>query len=75
LEQRVGRDVQLVRVQEAERSPLLMRDVLEQGRVLVDREREWAALTAALPRWRRRAKAAEMPLADAMPELDLGGTA
>lgn len=73
LEQRIGREVQLVRVQDAERTPVLMRDVLEQGRVLVDRENEWSALRAALPRWRRRARAAEVSLVDAMPDLDLGG--
>lgn len=71
LEERVGRDVQVVRVQDAQRTPLLMRDALEQGRVLIDREREWADLVATLPTWRRRARAAEVPLVDAMPDLDL----
>ncbi len=71
LEERIGRDVQLVRLQDAERTPLLLRDALEQGRVLIDREREWPGLTAALPTWRRRARAVETSLVDAMPDLEL----
>ncbi|MDO8186583.1 nucleotidyltransferase domain-containing protein [Conexibacter sp. JD483] len=74
LEERIGRDVQLVRIQDAERTPLLMRDALEQGRVLIDREHEWAGLVARLPTWRRRARTAETSLLDAMPDLDLGRT-
>lgn len=71
LEDRIGRDVQLVRIEDAAQVPALMRDVLEQGRVLVDREQEWSRLTARLPTWRRRAKATEISLIDAMPDLDL----
>lgn len=67
---RVGRDVQLVRLQEAERSAALMVDVLASGRVLVDRGRLWPRLKAAERRWRRRA-AEEVPLEDALPDLEL----
>lgn len=72
LERRVGREVQVVRLDDAERAPLLMRDALERGRVLVDREGEWPDLKDALPTWRRRARAADLPLLDAMPDLGLG---
>ncbi|MEJ7797944.1 MAG: nucleotidyltransferase domain-containing protein, partial [Solirubrobacteraceae bacterium] len=39
LERRTSRDVQLVRVQDAEHAPILMADALEHGRVLIDRDR------------------------------------
>lgn len=67
---RVGPDVQLVRLQEAERSAALMVDVLASGRVLVDRDRLWPGLKTAERRWRRRA-AEEVPLEDALPDLEL----
>jgi predicted nucleotidyltransferase len=50
---RSGREIQVVRLQDAERSPALMTDALEQGRVLVDRDHRWPQL-AATPRRRRR---------------------
>jgi predicted nucleotidyltransferase len=65
----VGRDVQLVRLQEAERSPALMVDVLASGRVLVDRDGLWSTLKAAERRWRRRA-AEDVPLEEAMADLE-----
>jgi predicted nucleotidyltransferase len=71
LERRLGRDVQLVRLQDAERAPSLMVDVLEHGRVLVDREGLWSRLHSRTATWRRRAAAAEVPLDQAMPDLDL----
>jgi predicted nucleotidyltransferase len=67
---RLGRDVQLVRLQEAERSHALMVDVLASGRVLVDRDGLWSTLKAAERRWRRRA-AEDVPLEEAMPDLEL----
>jgi predicted nucleotidyltransferase len=69
LAERLGRDVQLVRVLEAERSPQLMLDVLAQGRVLVDREGVWPRLRAGEGRWRRRA-ASEPPLEQMLPDLE-----
>jgi predicted nucleotidyltransferase len=71
LERRVGRTVQLVRLEDAERAPALMTDVLERGRVLVDRERRWQELRLQLGAWQARAAEAEVPLADAMPNLKL----
>ena len=44
LSRRLGRDVQLVRLADAEDSPVLMVDVIEQGRVLIDREGGWPGL-------------------------------
>lgn len=41
LEGAVDRRVQLVELAAAERSPLLLADVLRDGRVLVDRDGEW----------------------------------
>jgi predicted nucleotidyltransferase len=71
LERRLGRDVQLVRLQDAERTPSLMADALEQGRVLVDRDGEWPALKSGATTWRRRADADDVPLERAMPDLEL----
>lgn len=68
LRDRIGRDVQLVRVQDAERSPALMADALTDGRVLVDRDRVWPGVKATERSWRRRA-AAQEALEDAMPDL------
>ena len=69
LSDRTGRDVQLVQLGEAERSPLLMADALAQGRVLIDRDRTWPRLKSAERRWQRKATAADVPLVDAMPDL------
>jgi predicted nucleotidyltransferase len=71
LSDRAGRDVQLVRLAEAERSPLLMADALAQGRVLIDRDRTWPRLKSAERRWQRKATAEDVSLADAMPDLGL----
>jgi predicted nucleotidyltransferase len=70
LSERLGRDVQLVRLREAERSPGLMLDVLAEGRVLVDRDGLWRGLLAGERRWRRRL-AAEPPLERALVDLEL----
>jgi predicted nucleotidyltransferase len=71
LERRLNRDVQLVRLQDAERSAGLMRDALEQGRVLVDRDGRWLELKKSETAWRRRAKASEVPLEQSMLDLEL----
>ncbi|MGH2762549.1 MAG: nucleotidyltransferase domain-containing protein [Thermoleophilaceae bacterium] len=70
LERRLSRDVQLVRLQDAERTPSLMADALRDGRVLVDRAGRWPALKALEASWRRRAAATELPLEQAMRDLD-----
>lgn len=72
LSQRLRRDVQVVRLAEAERSPLLMADVLAQGRVLVDRDGTWASLRTREGEIRRRAELEE-PRLDDIPELEMRG--
>jgi predicted nucleotidyltransferase len=59
LRDRIGRDVQVVRVHDAERSPALMADAVVDGRVLVDRDGVWPGVKAAERSWRRRAAAQE----------------
>jgi predicted nucleotidyltransferase len=56
LSSRVGRDVQPVRLSDAEDSPALMLDVTARGRVLVDREQVWPKLKAQTERWRKAAE-------------------
>jgi len=46
LEDALGRRVHLVRLDDARRSAGLLADVLEEGRVIVDRDRCWPALAA-----------------------------
>lgn len=70
LRDRIGREVQLVRVEDAQRSPTLMVDALAGGRVLVDRDGMWPDVKAAEGSWRRRA-AAQESLEDALPDLEL----
>ncbi|MGI8864232.1 MAG: nucleotidyltransferase family protein [Solirubrobacteraceae bacterium] len=71
LNDRIAREVQLVRVQDAERSPALVLDVLEHGRVIVDRDGLWPTLTGSERSWRRRADADNIALEDSMPNLEL----
>ncbi len=70
LERRIGREVQLVRLQDAEPAPGLMADALERGRVLVDRDGRWPRLHSGAEAWRARAQV-EVPLEDVIPDLDL----
>lgn len=70
LERKLGRDVQVVLLRDAESSPLLMVDALEHGRVLVDRDGQWSRLGSELPSWRGRAGEAEPSLLDAMESLE-----
>lgn len=65
LQRRFARDVQIVRLEDARRSPVLMAGVLRDGRVLIDRDGAWATLKADEPLWQRRARHAEAALRDA----------
>jgi predicted nucleotidyltransferase len=56
LTRRIGREFEMVRLSDAKDSPALMLDVIEQGRVLVDRDDLWHRLRAGEPRWRRKAR-------------------
>lgn len=69
LTRRAGREVQLVRLSDAQRAPVLMLAILRDGRVLIDREGRWAGERAQLPRWQRRARAVEQPLEEALEDL------
>lgn len=70
LRERVGRDIQIVRLADGQRSPALMLDVLSDGRVLVDRDDRWGLLVDGERRWRRLA-AQEGTLEDSLTELEL----
>lgn len=70
LSRRLGREIQLVRLHDAESSFVLMADVLEHGRVLVDRDRRWPELLAAAGRWQRMARRDQRSLTDSMESLD-----
>lgn len=59
LSRRIGREVQLVRLSEARSSPVLMVNVIDHGRVLVDREELWPDLREGAARWRRLARRIE----------------
>jgi predicted nucleotidyltransferase len=67
-----GREMQLIRLSEAETSPVLMADVIDHGRVLVDRDDRWSAMKERAPRWRRRAHSVERSAAAVIdgPDLD-----
>ena len=55
----VGRDVQLLRLRDARVRPSVFVDVLDQGRVLIDRERKWESLREE--RGQAREQAATQP--------------
>jgi predicted nucleotidyltransferase len=71
ISRRLGRDVQMVRLADAEASPVLMDEAITNGRVLVDRQDHWPALRDAAPAWRRRARRSENLLTANAPELEL----
>ena len=55
LKDKLDHEVQLVNMKFVESSPQLMVNILEEGRVLVDRDRQWATLRGSLESWRTRA--------------------
>lgn len=56
LTERLGRPVQLVQLDDAQRAPLLLAEVLQEGRVLIDRERLWPRLRQQRPKVERAAR-------------------
>jgi predicted nucleotidyltransferase len=52
----IGRRVDLVRLEDAELEPLLLADVIADGRVLVDRQGRWRQLRRREPSLRRAAR-------------------
>jgi len=69
LSSRTGRDVQPVRLVDAEGSPPLMSDVLSRGRGLVDRGGRWPDLQTQAKRWRRLADRRERSGIETMDDL------
>jgi predicted nucleotidyltransferase len=59
LSRRIGREMQLVRLSEAQTSPVLMVDIIDHGRVLVDRDDLWSGMGEEAMRWRRLARSVE----------------
>ena len=55
LERLLGRPVQIVTLTDAERSPLLLADVLHDGRVLIDRDGRWSKLSRRVARIQKAA--------------------
>jgi predicted nucleotidyltransferase len=72
LSRRIGREMHVVRLADAEKSPVLMADVIDRGRVLVDREDRWAGLSQSAASRRRRARRAERSLPAVMDEREQG---
>jgi predicted nucleotidyltransferase len=73
LSRRLDRDVQLIRLEDAEAAPALMADVIEQGRVLVDRAAHWPGLSESGPKWRRQAERTGQLRPETMDDLDRRG--
>lgn len=65
LTERVGRDVDIVALRDAESSPLLLADVLRDGRVLVDRDGRWPKLRRRSAEIESRARRQQSELEEA----------
>ena len=62
LSRALSRDVQLIRISDAQSAPALMVEMLEQGRVLVDRDALWPGLQQRTAQWRHVARRNERSL-------------
>jgi predicted nucleotidyltransferase len=69
LGEEIGRRVQVVSLAAAARAPLLLLDVVREGRVLVDRDGEWPAVTRRERQLAQDAAAAEERLDRGVAEL------
>jgi predicted nucleotidyltransferase len=69
LGEELGRRVQVVSLGAAAHTPLLLLDVVREGRVLVDRDGEWPALMGTKRQLEREAAAAEAELDHRIAEL------
>ncbi len=65
----VGRRVKVVSLATVRGTPLLLLDILREGRVLVDRDDEWRALRRSEPHVQRKAAAAKAVLDRRVAEL------
>jgi predicted nucleotidyltransferase len=71
LEGLLGREVDVLSVEDAEAAPLLLAEALREGRVIVDRERRWAELGPQAEKRARRARRPERARARrALAEVD-----
>jgi predicted nucleotidyltransferase len=75
LARRLDREVQIVKLSEAKDSPALLLEVVEEGRVLVDRDDLWRGLQKGKARLRRKASLAEKVSPVALGEPELGSDA
>jgi predicted nucleotidyltransferase len=69
LGEEIGRRVQVVSLDAARRRPLLLADVLRDGRTLLDRDGDWPKLKRAQGRIEREARQAETDLDEQVAEL------
>ena len=81
LERIAGRRVQLVSIAQAEKAPLLLADIVREGRALIDRDEEWPLLQRRRPTILRAGRAEEARLdglawtaAEALEQLRRGTT-
>lgn len=65
LEERVGREVQVVRLSEARDRPALLLTILQEGRAIVDRDGDWAAISRRRRRIERQARASRAEASEA----------
>jgi len=67
----IGRPVDVVRLLDAEADPSLLADLVDEGRVLVDRENRWAHLQEGEPAMRHRGRRQDARRArDALASID-----
>lgn len=64
LSDRLGHEVHLARLQDAERSPSILAEALDEGRVVIDRDGEWPRLMQREPEVQRRAEREERDLSE-----------
>jgi predicted nucleotidyltransferase len=69
LSEETGRRVQVVSLSAAQDAPLLLLDILHQGRVLLDRDDEWSAVRRRKRQIQRQAAAADTELDRRISEL------
>lgn len=65
LEERIGREVQIVRLSEAREKPMLLSTILREGRVIIDRDGAWAAISSRRRRVEREARASRAEASEA----------
>ena len=59
IQNKIKKEVQIVSRETAETSPQLMVNIIEEGRVLIDREQNWTEIRDSLAKWQRKARSGE----------------